>query len=158
MREMSRSDIGQIIGVLANVGVLIGIFLLVYELNQNRQMMEAQTRNAISETLINIRLAAASNTDLVEAVGETLEGGMSRERVAQFRTEAYFGAIFRYWENVHYQYRQGLYQESEYLAQREAWRGILSIEPIRDLWCSRLDIQSQDLVAEIDGLLETPCE
>ena len=50
---MKKIDLGQTLGIVANVGVIAGILLLAYELNQNRQMMQAQTRNAISETIVN---------------------------------------------------------------------------------------------------------
>lgn len=45
---MKKLDMGQSLGILANVGVLFGILLLVYELNQNRQMMEAAVRRHVT--------------------------------------------------------------------------------------------------------------
>ena len=44
---MKKIDLGQTLGILANVGVVFGILLLAYELNQNRQMMEAQTGRVV---------------------------------------------------------------------------------------------------------------
>ena len=64
----------------ANNGVLIGIILLIVELDQNRNMVRAQTRNAIAA-----------------------EGLTPDERFQYgLRTVAWF----RFFENVHYQYRQ----------------------------------------------------
>jgi len=37
---MKKIEFGQAIAVFANIGVLVGILLLAYELNQNRQMMQ----------------------------------------------------------------------------------------------------------------------
>ncbi len=42
---MRKLDLGQTVGILANVGVLIGVLLLVYELSLNRHIVEAQTRD-----------------------------------------------------------------------------------------------------------------
>ncbi len=45
---------GRTISLLANTGVLIGILLLVFELNQNRVVTEAQTRSAITSSIIDL--------------------------------------------------------------------------------------------------------
>jgi hypothetical protein len=45
---MKKIDFGQTVSVVANIGVVIGIVLLVYELNQNRQMTAAQTRHEMA--------------------------------------------------------------------------------------------------------------
>jgi hypothetical protein len=39
---MKKIDLGQTVAILANVGVLAGILLLVYELNQTRELAQAQ--------------------------------------------------------------------------------------------------------------------
>ena len=46
---MKRFEVGQALQLLGNFGVIVGILLLVYELNQNRDMMMAQTRNELSQ-------------------------------------------------------------------------------------------------------------
>jgi hypothetical protein len=51
----------------ANVGVLVGIILLVFELSQNREMMRAQTRNEISRVEMDLLGLTAANRELWEA-------------------------------------------------------------------------------------------
>ena len=41
---MKKIDLGQAITVLANLGVIGGILLLAYELQQNNELMEAEAR------------------------------------------------------------------------------------------------------------------
>jgi hypothetical protein len=153
---MEKIDLGQIIGIAANLGVLAGILLLVYELNQNRVMMQAQTRSAITDTGINIQLAAVGSTAYQQVIAKVQEGAdfdeLSGEEREAFR--AWWTAIFRHWENVNYQHRIGLYEDSEYFTQREAWRQILSRQDLsRDFWCSRLGVQSEAIYVEMDELL-----
>ena len=155
---MKKIDLGQTLQLLGNAGVIVGILLLVYELNQNRQMMQAQTRNAISETIVDRLLGEADNPDLA-AINLKAEAG---ERMTALETRRYqliWQATFRYWENVNYQYRNGLYDDSEYLAHREAWRQIASAPRVRDLWCERRSRYADEFVAEMDGLLgESRCD
>ena len=117
-----RSDsLNRWVTLGANLGVLLGLFLLVVELGQNRDMMRAQTRNELSMGIVDLLMAEAENPQLasVNYRGNTGQELTSEER---YQYERRTRAMFRYWENVHYQYRQGLYDEAEFSAQRTAWR------------------------------------
>ena len=155
---MKKIDLGQTIGILANVGVLMGILLLVYELNQNRVMMEAQVRGAISDKLVELLIEQSSSPAVLAAELRAMNGDALTEveaRQVRLLREAYW----RYRENVSYQYRKGLYEEDEYLAQREAWRNELNVSDYhRELWCISADQRSPDFVAEINALMEAPCQ
>jgi len=43
---MKKIDLGQAIGVLANLGVITGIVFLAYETHQNSELLELQVRAA----------------------------------------------------------------------------------------------------------------
>jgi len=154
-----KIDLGQTVGIVANVGVLIGILLLVYELDQNRQMMKAQTRNAIAETLVNLRFSEANNPDIVR-VQNLASQGEELTPVERGQFIAHWSAHFRYWENVNYQYRAGLYEDAEYVAQRENWKRILLGQgPIREFWCSQTVVLSEEFFLEMTDLVGgTLCE
>ena len=138
--------------------MIIGILLLVYELNQNREMTQAQMRNAIAENLTNMLMLQASTPEFLE-MGVKWEAGepLTPEEELMFELTQY--AFWRYRENVYYQYRRGLFEESEYLGQREVWlRSVNNDEMSRSIWCGRRDQQSAAFNAEIDGLMDRPCE
>ena len=155
---MKKIDLGQTLRLLGNAGVIVGILLLVYELDQNRQMMEAQTRNAIAETIVTLLTLEASTPEITEmqvkrAAGEPLTP--AEEFIFRRLQQAYW----RYRENVYYQYRRGLFEESEYLGQREVWLRILNTDEMsRSVWCGRPSEQSAAFTAEIDELMERPCD
>ena len=107
---MKKIDLGQALHVLGNFGVIVGILLLAYELNQNRDMVMAQTRNELSQGITEILLDISNNEERVSifirgAAGEDL----SEYESAQYQLMTM--AELRYHENVHYQYRSGLYDE-----------------------------------------------
>ena len=58
---MKKLDTGQLLGLIANLGVIAGILLLVFELQQNRIMMEAQTRHELTASLSDQLLAVAED-------------------------------------------------------------------------------------------------
>ncbi|NIP17800.1 MAG: hypothetical protein GWM87_06345, partial [Xanthomonadales bacterium] len=64
-------------------------------------------------------------------------------------------AFFRFFENVHYQYRQGLYDEIEYQAHRKGWRFFFeSSATAAQNWCSYREYVSPVLRDEIDSLID----
>ena len=154
---MKKIDLGQTIGIFANLGVLVGILLLVYELNQNRQMMQAQTRSSISDALVDIQIQLAQNPELADIRMKVAAGEPLTDLEARLFRDLQTG-YWRYRDNVHYQYRNGLFEEGEYLALREAWRIALNSELVRTTWCGRRVRHSPDFAEEIDTLLDEPCE
>lgn len=119
----------------ANLGVLLGIILLVVELDQNRDMMRSQIRYQVFQDEANYNLSVATDRELVELIyragqGEELDGA---DRVQNFiRLIAYF----RIQENIHYQYRQGLFDQQEYENIKQAQRGFVGVSSeTANVWC-----------------------
>ena len=136
----------------ANLAVLVGLVFLVVEIKQNNDMMRAQTRNEISVQLVDLLSQVATSDELSSLLlrAESDES-LSDEDEVQFQTRAL--AMLRYFENVHYQYRQGMYDEQEFSAQKEAWRRFMSIEAYVSIWCSWKETFSSDFQVAFGALL-----
>lgn len=155
---MRKPDLAQTLALLGNAGVIIGILLLVYELNQNREIMQAQTRNAIAETLSGAIHLEASTPELLEMQVKRI-AGEPLTSVEQLMFRRLQQGYWRMRENIFYQYRRGLFEESEYLGQRDLWlRALERDETIREIWCGRRAEQSAAFNIEIDNLMMKPCE
>lgn len=61
-------DVGQIIQVAANVGVIAGIVFLAFEIRQNNDLLAAQAREALHASRRDINLLVASTPELAEVV------------------------------------------------------------------------------------------
>ena len=140
----------------ANIGVLLGIALLIVELDQNRDMMRAQTRHEIADGIVDLLLVPASNQQLADVMYRAEKGGeLTPLEEFQFRMRT--NALLRYWEDVHYQYRVGLYDDVEFSKQREAWRSALNrSKGMRTYWCEVRTLYSPEYMSEMDGLLPEP--
>jgi hypothetical protein len=63
-------------------------------------------------------------------------------------------ATYRYYENVHYQYRQGLYDEVEFAGQKEAWKSYAARSPgSAHIWCEVRAFFSPEFVADVGPIL-----
>ena len=81
---MKKFDLGQTINVLASLGVIVGLLLLVFELSQTRQMMEAQTRHELSQGIIDQGIAVATDRELAEVI-EHAQAGKLDSRVEEIQ-------------------------------------------------------------------------
>ena len=149
---MKKIDLGQGLSILASLGVIAGIVLLAYELNQTRHMAAAQTRNELQQGLVDMLLVTADNRQLAEVIvranlGEELAA--AEYLMYRLRSES----VFRYWENVHYQYREGLYDEVEFSKHLETMEAVLKRnDGLVRYWCEDRTLYSVPFAAEIDAM------
>ena len=129
------------------------VILLVLELDQNREMIRAQTRNDISQQLTNRLLLVASNSQLNSV---TRRAGDGEELSADEERQAYLyvSANLRDWENMHYQYRHGMFDEGEFKAEKTAWQFVINRNKrFASTWCLTRQNYSPEFIAEIESLL-----
>lgn len=137
----------------ANLAILVGLVLVLVELSQNRLMMRAQIRHDLSMGIVEMLNVPANNRQLSDVLyraqtGEDLNG----PDLFQFQLRT--NALFRYWENVHYQYRLGLYDRAEFEKQRDAWQAFFaSTPPGREYWCAVRTLYSLEFMTEMDQLM-----
>jgi hypothetical protein len=149
---MDNDKLNRWLRLGANIGVLVGIALLIYELNQNRELMRAQVRHDLSAGLVEILGWVATDPQMASIVrrGDRNEE-LTPDEEYQYRYRT--NALFRYWQDVHYQYRLGLYDESQYLAHRNAIAGyIKGSRRMVDFWCNAKESYDSAFRHEIDSL------
>jgi hypothetical protein len=152
---MKKIDLGRLIGVLANLGALVGLLLLVFELNQNRQLTRAQIRHELAMGIVEHLDMIANNGQLAGVIRRGSSGDeLTPDERTQFNSRS--NAILRYWEDVHYQYRQGLYDGDEFEKQREAWVDALARGAgLVAYWCENRRLYSSEYAKEINSALTT---
>ena len=155
---MRADSVNRWLTLGANFGVLIGIILLLVELDQNRDMMRAQTRSEIARGLVDLLSVPAGNIQLADSIARANRGEELTPAEVQM-LYAFNESVFRYWENSHYQYRQGLYDEVEFSKHLDVMADvIMNNRSALEFWCERRAFFSTPFVSEIDQLLGTHAE
>ncbi len=150
---MESDKVNRWLTLGANIGVLIGIILLVVELDQNREMIRAQTRNDISQQLANRLLSVGSNSQMA-SVKRRAEAGEELTADEEHQYFLYLVANMRDWENIHYQYRHGTFDENEFEAEKVAWQFVINRnKAFGRNWCQVRRNYSPEFVAELESLL-----
>ena len=150
---MNSDTLHRWLTLAANLGVLFGLILLVVELGQNRSMMMAQTRNELSSGVVELFVRVAENPELADLRRRADEGEVLSDREF-YQYAMVTRAFFRYWENVHYQYRHGMYDDLEFSRQRVSWRQYAERSPaLVRYWCDQRSGFSDMFVAEFNALM-----
>jgi hypothetical protein len=157
--QHAARDPGRLVrwlGLAANVAALVGLYLVVMQLQQNRELTRAQIRHELAVGIVDLLQVPAGNAQLASVLRRGAAGeALTPDELFQFRLRA--NALLRYWENVHYQYRQGLYDEVEFARQKAAWAASVrdSVGMLR-YWCEVRALYSPLFAMELDGLLPAP--
>jgi hypothetical protein len=149
---MNIDRVSQGVQLAANLGVILSIMVLAYQIGEQRELMKAQNRTAAASEVIGLLVSEATDEGLVSAVRRSFDG----EELSpddRFRLDRLNRANFRYWENMHYQYRMGLYDETEFAGSRVVWKSRLSRPGVAAVWCEVKEQYSAAFVAEVEPLL-----
>ena len=149
---MNIDRVSQGVQLAANVGVILSIMVLAYQIGEQRDLMKAQTRTAASSEGIGLLVSEATDEGLVSAVRRSFDG----EELSpddRFRLDRISRAYFRLWANVHYQYRNGLMDEEEFRGSRAGLKVRLSRPGVAAIWCDTVEQYSREFVAEVERLL-----
>jgi hypothetical protein len=154
---VNKVNLGNTISILANIGVIAGIFFLAFELNQDRQLTRSQMRHELSQGSIDVVLMF--NEDL--ETSNLVLRGLAGEALTDDE-EARFGALlvawYRHMENMHYQYRNGLYDDNEFRGNASFWRQRLAVPVVREHWCETNPVFSEDFVDAVNLLADIKCD
>jgi hypothetical protein len=139
--------------IAANGGALIGLLLVALQLQQNRELTRAQMRHELATGIVDLLNTPAANPQLASVLRRGERGeALTPDEQYQFRLRS--NALLRYWEDVHYQYRQGLYDAVEFSRQQAAWRVTITRSVgLAAYWCEVRDLYSPMFAAVLDSLL-----
>ena len=149
---MDSDRLNRWLTLAANLAVLVGLVFLVVEINQNNEMMRAQTRSGITDAIIdNVKMYM--DPRVIVAHQKRRSGQpLSDEESALLNSLA--SATLRLWENTHYQYRNGLFDDAEFEADLAVWREDMKKTEFKLHWSSRRHTYSEAFRTQIDELME----
>jgi len=142
----------------ANIGVVVGLVLLLIELRQNTEMMRAQITHSRSETAQSEN-QAVFNSDHIPAVISKVRAGAELSAEEMIRYEFYFRAVNRNQDNVLWQYREGFLGENVPVSVRAFVFSVIDSDELsRSIWEQTKGIYSPEYVAFVDSVLESKGE
>jgi len=151
---MNLDGINRWLTLGANIGVVVGLALLVFELRQNSELVRAQIHQARTDSYVADRQALADSEFLLPAYVKMMEAGDYRDPATlavldateRERIRRYFQSRFADYDNLFYQYRLGYLDASYYES-----RVVNSIRNLTPIWTEfdMIDNGTTEFAAEI---------
>ena len=139
------------LNIFANLAVVGGIIFLGVEIRQNSQMMKAQVRNDITQNIFG-SIDRALLPDVIEARLRLSNGEEPLPRDALV-LGLIIRATIRSFENTEYQYRMGLFDQTEYQAYVTFIESYFQNPSTVDWWSQNREEFSEGLQQLIDSLI-----
>jgi len=108
---MKAGRINSWLSLGANLGVVLGLILLILEIRQNTEMMRAQINQSRTDTAISY-LQAVYNSEFMPEIIDRVHGGEELSALELIRYQTYFRAANRSQDNNLWQYNQGFLGEN----------------------------------------------
>ena len=150
---MNFEKLNQWLVLAANVGVLLGIFFLAFELQQNTQMMRTQTRDGIADKQLSFFSIAGSDLETSRIVSRGLRENAELDSAEDWLLGQWMSGALRMWENEWYQFNNGLFDEAEFRPRMELWARFLRYPRFRENWQNAKFSYSPSFREQMDSLL-----
>lgn len=151
---MKKVDIGQIITILANVGVIVGIVFLVFELQQNTQTVRLASAQSYLTGGTSLDFQIATNPEFANL----LIRGDNKEDLTQgeeLQLDRWNYAVFRQWETAHYLHLIDALEDKLWIAYRHEIHKILSRSVgMRMYWVNAKNSFTPSFQQEINKIFE----
>ena len=146
------SAIAEVIGVIA---VVVSLVYLSVQIRQNTKMAKAATRQAIAESTEKLGDDLINNSDMAEIFVKHMSGG-ELNSVENLRLQARCYRDLQHWENIHYQFNEGLVSQDQWLGFRKNLATLLAIDAYREYWEHEASHYSDAFQEEIASILDLP--
>ena len=123
--ETKLDQINRWMMLAANIGVLLGILFLVFELRQNTVASRAEAASNYQDSFSEIELFIARDAEFA-ALLEAGRNGDDLSSVDQFRLTVFYGNVLRTWQNAHFQHEAGSLNRDLWLSIRSRFATILT--------------------------------
>lgn len=122
---MNAEKLNAWLSLGANVGVVIGLVLLIFEISQNTEMMQAQINQSRTDTALSEQQAVYTSNH-VPALLARIDRGEQLSDEDLIRYERFFRAFNRNQDNNLWQYNEGYLEENIPRSIRGAVREVIA--------------------------------
>ena len=149
MKSAHWREVAELLGIAAIVASLIFVGL---ELQQSRRIAIADVYQQQANLLVEIHNNQMATEPYMLAV-QKLRSGQELNETDRTYLRAAIASWLSYFENVHFQYRQGLLSAEHWQSVRNDLGNLLQQEIWRDEWNSVRELYRESFATEIDDLV-----
>ena len=152
---MTLDDLGNVGEFIGAMAVVISLLYLAVQIRQNTRSLRASAHQMITVQIAELNRTIVEQPEVASILERGFADGNSLTTEESRRFNAYNSARFRHYDNIYYQYRAGMLEESQ-------WQGLsnllcvhLTQQPgLRQWWEGVTDFYSTEFVAYCRNMLD----
>lgn len=126
--------VGELVGA---VGVVVSLAYLGFQINQNTRQARGSMYDSIVSSLATFDRPIASDPALARIFEEAIDDWTAVDGIGRARVMHLLSTLFKQFENVHYQHRQGTLEEELWLGWRQLMLSYFRRPGIQTWWSMR---------------------
>ncbi len=142
-----------IIELISVAAIIVSIVFLGIEANQSNQLAKATIRQALNETDMEIYRVQMDEEIIPHALYKN-DNNLPLNDYEQYNVNLYNVYNFRDFDNSFYQYRIGLFEQSDWLAYRRIIKSLLRDPTVLKMWDNQSHVFSKEFILEVELILE----
>ncbi len=151
---MKQIELGQALGIFANLGVIAGIIFLGVELQQNSELMRVQINQARADAAL-LNNEQSFNSDYIPTIRVKISDGQELTGEDWLRYVGWFRSSNRNQDNVLSQYRAGMLSDNIPRSVGDFVEAVVSSSTYaRKAWDDTKIAYSDEYVAFVETILE----
>ena len=144
------SAIAEVLGVIA---IVVSLIYVAVQIRQNTKVARAATRQAIADSTENLGSDLLTNGEMAEIFVKHMSGE-ELSAVESLRLQARCYRDMQHWENIFYQFSEGMVSADQWLGFRKNLAALINIDAYREYWNHESSHYSDSFRAEIAAIIE----
>ena len=149
---MNLEGIYFVVQIIAGVAVIGSLIYLARQLRQNTDVARTSMRHQVTNAAMLGGQILADNGELAKLLLR-LNAGEALEPHENLRLQALAFMVTRNWENIHYQYLNGMVTDSEWAAFRKNLLALFLSPLWQDYWRREHEIYTDRFRSEVEDIL-----
>jgi|SaaInlStandDraft_1057018.scaffolds.fasta_scaffold64291_2 hypothetical protein len=141
-----------IIELISAAAIIVSLVFLGIEANQSNQLAKATIRQALNETDMEIYRVQMDEEIIPHALYKN-DNNLPLNDYEQYNVNLYNVYNFRDFDNSFYQYRIGLFEQSDWLAYRRIIKSLLRDPTVLKMWDNQSHVFSKEFKLEVELIL-----
>ena len=141
-----------IIELISAAAIIVSLVFLGIEANQSNQLAKATIRQALNETDMEIYRVQLDEEIIPHALYKN-DNNLPLNDYEQYNVNLYNVYNFRDFDNSFYQYRIGLFEQSDWLAYRRIIKSLLRDPTVLKMWDNQSHVFSKEFKLEVELIL-----
>jgi hypothetical protein len=144
------SAIAEVIGVIA---IVVSLIYVSAQIRQNTKVARAATRQAIADSTASLGNDILGDREIAEIFVKHINGE-ELSAVEHLRLQARCFRDMQHWENIYYQFNEGMVSKDQWAGFRKNLVELLGIRAYREYWEHEANHYSDQFQSEMSSVID----